>query len=199
MRPAVRIVLLLVALPALLLWLAWELAGLAASQPDAAPLQAAEPGITPALAADDGEATQQRIAARRELARSCVSQALRVADPSLRRSRALLVLATGAQCASGCTAERHAEVLNDKYLWQGLGVLLIRTHDAGRMETPMGATTVMLPQCSALLDPVDQDYFLWLPDGSITSSGTRNEAALTTDARLPFDPEPLVRQHLTLM
>lgn len=199
MRVALRLFIVLVAAPAALLWLAWEMAqlhGQPAGDPAAAEAPGASPSrVAPGLAEDPKQAIVRQ---RREHAAQCVARGLRVAGAELRDARLTLVVATSTGCRRGCEAERIAERLNDSYTLEGLRVLLLRTDDDGRMDTPMGVTTVVVPGCAGLLEPLGHDYFLRHADGSLSSSGERHEAALLHEVALAFDPEPLVRRHFNL-
>jgi hypothetical protein len=190
-------VFVLVLIPAALLWLAWQMAGLHTQQARPDPSHPE----TESAANDNGPSHNERAAilqARRALARWCVESSLRVADPGLRSARLLLVVATAYDCGADCEAERIAERLNDRYHLEGLRVLLIRTVRNGRMDSPMGVSTVMLDDCAPLLDPLGHDHFLRFADGSLSSSGDRHEAALLHEVELDFDPEPAVRRQFNL-
>lgn len=201
MRVALRLFIVLVAAPAALLWLAWELAQLH-GRPEADPRGDSSTSSAQASMPSDRErapdARQALVGQRRELATRCVNQGLRVADAELRHARLTLVVATSTGCRRGCEAERIAERLNDSYTLEGLRVLLLRTDEQGGMDTPMGVSTVVVPDCAGLFASLGHDYFLRHPDGSLSSSGERHEAALLHEVGLEFDPEPLVRRHLNL-
>lgn len=201
MRMALRLFIALVALPAALLWLAWDLAQRHAPEAgDATGADtAAPPAVSPADAANAASSIQEGLVSeRREQAARCVARGLRVAGADLREARLTLVVATSTGCRHGCEPERIAEHLNDHYSLEGLRVLLLRTDDDGRMDTPMGVSTVVVPDCAELFAPVGHDYLLRHADGALSSSGERHEAALLQDTELEFDPEPLVRRHLNL-
>lgn len=201
MRIALRVFIVLVALPAALLWLAWRLAqGQLQPSVDTAAAAAAPPAPASVAVAEQAstDALQAVLRERRESAARCVGRGLRVADADVREARLTLVVATSTGCRRGCEAERIAEHLNDRYTMEGLRVLLLRTDEDGRMETPMGVTTVVVPDCARLFQPHGHDYFLRHSDGSLSSSGERHEAALLEELELEFDPEPLVRRHLNL-
>lgn len=203
MRVALRLFIVLVAAPAALLWLAWELAqlhGPAAGDPTGA-TAGGSPGPSAPVSTGQQSSKDRRheiMLQRREHATRCVGRAMRVADAGMRDARLTLVVATSTGCSRGCEAERIAEHLHDSYTLEGLRVLLLRTDEDGRMDTPMGVTTVLVPDCAGLFAPLGHDYFLRLSDGSLSSSGERHEAALLYEVGLEFDPEPLVRRHLNL-
>lgn len=208
MRTIVKLALLLVVLPAALLWLAWKLTELPGLQPPA-PDASASPGSVESNAngpdAGDGEATaikrrewRQALEQRMELARWCVGRGLSVTDREMRQARLMLVVATGPECARSCEAERVAEHLNNSYSLEGLRVLLIRTRLDNRMDTPMGVTTVVLPDCAGLVEPHGSDYFLRAATGELYSAGERHEAAGGADEAPAFNPEPSVRRRLNL-
>lgn len=200
MRVALRLIIALVVVPGALLWLAWELAQRHAGPTDlATQVSVAAPPEPSTLDRDLAIArAHELVAQRREQAARCVGRGLRVADAEVRQARLTLVVATSTGCRHGCEPERIAEHLNDSYTLEGLRVLLLRTDDDGRMDTPMGVSTVVVPDCAALFAPLGHDYFLRHADGALSSSGERHEASLLYDLELEFDPEPLVRQHLNL-
>ncbi|TXK64361.1 hypothetical protein [Alkalisalibacterium limincola] len=201
MRVALRLFIMLVAVPGALLWLAWELAQVHPAP--AAPTSVSAAGNPAPPTAVDAQPTRAELAGeivrqRRERAAQCVGRGLRVANPDMRGAKLTLVVATSTGCRHGCEAERIAERLNDDYTLEGLRVMLLRTDDDGRMDTPMGVSTVVVPDCAPLFAPLGHDYFLRHADGSLSSSGERHEAALLYEVGLEFDPEPLVRRHLNL-
>lgn len=209
MRTIVKLALLLVVVPAALLWLAWKLTELPGLQPPAAPGDAAtQPVVAPATGSpDDGsaaEAAEQqrdwilRLEQRMALARQCVGRGLSVADREMRQAPLMLVVVTDASCAHGCEAEQVAERLNNSYSLEGLRVLLIRTRLDNRMDTPMGVTTVVLPDCAALVEDHGSDYLLRAASGELSSTGERFEAAGDADEAPAFNPEPSLRQRLNL-
>lgn len=205
-----KLALLLVVLPAALLWLAWkltELPGLQPTQETPAPAgdvqpAADQPGATDsadaAAAAIERHAWQQTLDRRMTLARQCVRRGLSVADREMRQARLMLVVASGPECARSCEAERVAERLNNDYSLEGLRVLVIRTRMDNRMDTPMGVTTVVLPECAGLVEPHGSDYFLRAASGELSSAGERHEAARDDEEAPAFNPEPSVRQRLNL-
>lgn len=201
MRIALRLFVMLVVLPAALLWLAWALAQ-RLGQPPGDTTGDAVVSAPPSPATSDQQGPTDALHAvvrqRRERAAQCVGQGLRVAGADLREARLTLVVATSTGCQRGCEAEHIAEYLNDSYMLEGLRVLLLRTDEDGRMDTPMGVTTVVVPGCARLFEALGHDYFLRHADGSLSSSGERHEAALLYEVGLEFDPEPLVRRHLNL-
>ena len=214
-----RILFLLVLLPGGLIYFAWRLSDFAANEKTRAEALAAEP--TPAEAAEIRkqralEALEGLFDERRGLARQCVDQAMRSVD-GLDRDAAVLVILSGPQCRGDCDSERMATELAGSYYLEGVRVLLIRTSTSAPSQPPPGVYAVVMPTCHSLISEFGDDYFFRQRDGSISSSGTRNEGLMriTTERlallepgtrpdpredppTLPFNPEAVVRQALDL-
>lgn len=209
MGRVIRLVFVLLVVPAVALWMAWRLLPTLPLPDTAAPDAVQVPGaaadgggsgaaavverwIDPAGSADD----------RLALAEHCLRQALRVSAPDLRRARLMLVVLTDARCERDCEAERIAEAVNDHYTLEGLRVMLLRTDPASRLDSPMGVTTVVTPECAPLLGATGSDWFLRWPDGRIGSGGERHAALARApepgDGPPAFDPEPAIRAEFNL-
>ena len=124
---------------------------------------------------------------------------------------------SGPQCRGDCDSERLATELAGSYYLEGVRVLLIRTSTSAPSQPPPGVYAVVMPTCHSLISEFGDDYFFRQRDGSISSSGTRNEGLMriTTERlallepgtrpdpredppTLPFNPETVVRQALDL-
>lgn len=151
-----------------------------------------------AAARAEAESVQRRLDAQATLARECLALADRATGGSLREADPLLVLVAGSGCGPQCDLDATASKLADEWRFYGLKVLLLRTREGGPATSPLGVTTLVLPQCAGLASGFGDDYFLRLRDGSLSSGGERYAAALraAADSGPPvFAPSVLVKAH----
>jgi hypothetical protein len=196
----VRIVFWLVLLPAVLLVTGYRLnASLADGRAEALAQRAEaerERAQRDAAAQAEAESVQRRLDAQATLARECLTLADRATGGSLREADPLLVLVAGSGCGPQCDLDATASKLADEWRFYGLKVLLLRTREGGPAASPLGVTTLVLPQCAGLVSGHGDDYFLRLRDGSLSSGGERYAAALraASDAGPPvFAPDVLLK------
>lgn len=209
-----RTLLLLVVLPAGLIFFAWQMSTVAADGMARADARAALPSAEEAAemarlrAVDE---LQPLLAERRDRAQRCVSQGMRSVD-GLSDDAAVLVLLSGPSCATGCATESIATELASSYYLEGLRVLLIRTSSANPGQPPPGVYTVVMPACATLIAAHGDDYFFRSRTGQVSSSGARHEQLMQIEAErsalaeptdealpeLPFNPEATVRKALDL-
>ena len=201
-----RYVVWLLLLPALLLFIAWHFTDLIVAD-HSGELEERQRAERQQQLLDEVERqnalTQQaRIDARRELATGCVRQALRGLGIAPDRLAPMLFMVQSRGCGAGCDSEEIARYLVNEYRIEGLQVVLIRTvTDAGSQPpAPAGVPTVAIPSCAPLVRNHGDDYFLRLPDGSLSSSGERHESLIRfgVEGTPVFDPDPLVREALGL-
>ena len=151
-----------------------------------------------AAARAEAQSVQRRLDAQARLARECLTLADRATGGSLREADPLLVLVSGGGCGPQCDLDATASTLADEWRFYGLKVLLLRLREGGPAASPLGVTTLVLPQCAGLASAYGDDYFLRLRDGSLSSGGERYAEALRApaDAGPPvFSPHALVKGH----
>lgn len=151
-----------------------------------------------AAARAEAESIERRLAAQATLAGECLALADRATGGALREADPLLVLVAGGGCGPGCDLDAMASALADEWRFYGLKVLLLRTREGGPAASPLGVTTLVLPQCAGLAGGHGDDYFLRHRDGSLSSGGERYAAALraAADAGPPvFAPDALLKAH----
>lgn len=144
------------------------------------------------------ESVQRRLDAQATLARECLALADRATGGALRDADPLLVLVAGNGCGPQCDLDATASALADEWRFYRLKVLLLRTREGGPAASPLGVTTLVLPQCAGLASGFGDDYFLRLRDGSLSSGGERYAQALraTADSGPPvFAPDALLKAH----
>jgi hypothetical protein len=193
-------------LPALLLYIAWHFTGavLADRSGELEERQRAEreQQLLDEVARQNALLMQERLDARRELAGSCINQALRGLGLDPGRLVPMLFMLHWRGCGEDCETEAIAQHLVNEYRLEGLQVVLLRTETGERLQAqaPAGVPTVTIPSCAPLVRDHGDDYLLRLPDGSLSSSGERHEGLIRFGSvgPPPFDPDPLVRRALGL-
>lgn len=151
-----------------------------------------------AAAQAEVESARRRLDAQAALARECLTLADRATGGSLRDADPLLVLVADSGCGPQCDLDAMASALADEWRFYGLKVLMLRTREDGPASSPLGVTTLVLPQCAGLASGFGDDYFLRLRDGSLSSGGERYAEALRApaDAGPPvFAPDALLKAH----
>lgn len=146
----------------------------------------------------EAESVQRRLDAQAALARECLVLADRATGNALREADPLLVLVSGGGCGPQCDLDGIASALADEWRFYGLKVLLLRTREGGPAASPLGVTTLVLPQCAALASAFGDDYFLRFRDGTLSSGGERYAQALraTAESGPPvFAPDALLKAH----
>ncbi len=201
-----RYVVWLLLLPALLLFIAWHFTDLVVAD-HSGELEERQRAERQQQLLDEVErqnalSQQERIDARRELAATCVRQALRGLGIEPSQIVPVLFMLKWRGCGEGCDSEQIAQFLVNEYRLEGLQVVLIRTESVTgpQQQSPAGVPTVAIPSCAPLVRNHGDDYFLRLPDGSLSSSGERHEGLIRFGSVGPpvFDPDPLVREALGL-
>ncbi|MCE3001241.1 MAG: hypothetical protein LW860_00880 [Xanthomonadaceae bacterium] len=151
-----------------------------------------------ATARAEAESVQRRLDAQATLARECLALADRATGGALRDADPLLVLVAGGGCGPTCDLDATASALADEWRFYSLNVLLLRTREGGPAASPLGVTTLVLPQCAGLASGHGDDYFLRLRDGSLSSGGERYAQALRAapdSGPPPFAPDALLKAH----
>ena len=138
------------------------------------------------------------IEGRRALAQTCVARALLTLGGVIAKAPSTLVILNYKGCGPQCDTDAVAIRMADKYVLEGLQVLLIRTVEENQQPTPLGVHTVTITDCKSLASDYGDDYFFRNAKGELSSSGARHEGYMRERKAMTgvFDPEPLVRQGL---
>ncbi len=199
-----RIVVWAVLVPAALLFFAWKMNWhISDVRTGALEQREREQRMNAMRAQGDQQAAlvlEERIQGRRALAQTCVSRAMRTLGAGLANAATTLVIVNYKGCGPRCDTDAVAIRMADTYVMERLQVLLIRTIEENQKPTPLGVHTVTITDCKSLASDYGDDYFFRNAKGELSSSGERHEAYMRERKPISgvFDPEPLVRQGLSI-